>query len=84
MINIRKIKANVLAAAAVTISIAVIAVWQFRLFVTHQGPQGIADASGGAHHLWWAVGAGLVACVASFYVFSVLARYDEGGEMTIV
>lgn len=84
MINIRKSKANVLAATAVTVSIAAMAVWQFRLFVISQGPQGAADMSGGAGHLWWAVGAGLVACVASFYVFSVLVRYDEGSEMTIM
>ena len=83
MINIRKSKANVLAAAC-TISIAVIAVWQFRLFVISQGAQGVADMSGVTHHLWWAVGAGLLACVASFYVFSVLVRYDKSNEMTII
>jgi hypothetical protein len=84
VINIGEIKANVLATAAVTVSIAVIAVWQFRLFVTYEGPQGLADMSGGTHHLWWAVGAGLAACVASFYVFSALARHDEGNGMTII
>jgi cytosine/uracil/thiamine/allantoin permease len=82
--SIRKSKLNVWAAAAVTISIATMAVWQFRLFVIAQGSQGIADMSGGAHHLWWAVGAGLVACVASFYVFSVLVQYDQGDETSII
>jgi glycerol-3-phosphate acyltransferase PlsY len=83
MINIRESKANVLAAAC-TISIAVIAIWQFRLFVSFQGAQGVADMSGATHHLWWAASAGIVACVASFYLFSVLVRYDEGQEMTII
>ena len=83
MNNIRKSKANVLAAAC-TSSIAVIAVWQFRLFVMSQGAQGVADMSGGTHHLWWAVGAGLAACAAGFHVFSVLVRYDEGNEMSII
>jgi len=83
VINIRKSKANVLAAAC-TISIAVIAIWQFRLFVISQEAQGVADMSGVTHHLWWAVGPGLAACVAGFYVFSVLVRYDEGNEKTII
>ena len=81
MIDIRKSKANVLAAACV-ISIPVIAVWQFRLFIISQGAQGIADVSGVANHLWWAVGAGLAACVAGFYLFSVLVRYDAFNSPT--
>ena len=84
MINIRKNRTNVVAAAISTVSIAAIAVWQFRLFVTYQGARGLADMSGGTHHLWWAVGAGLVACMASVYVFSIYARYDKGSEMPII
>jgi hypothetical protein len=84
MINIRKSNANVLAAAVSTISIAAIAVWQFRLFVIYQGAQGIADTTGGTHHLWWAIGAGLAACIVSFYVFSALVRYDKSNEMNII
>jgi hypothetical protein len=80
---IRKSRTKVLAAAISIISIAAIAIWQFRLFVTHTGPQGVFDAQGGTHHLWWAVGAGLVACVAGFLVLSVFVRYDKGDEMHV-
>ena len=84
MIDVRKAKTNVVAAAVGTISIAVIAVWQFRLFVMYQGSQGVADMSGGTQHLWQALGAGLMACVVGVYVFSVFVRYDEGNEMPII
>ena len=81
MINIRKSKTNVLA-AAVAVSIATLAVWQFSLLVMSRGSHGIGDASIGTHHLWWAAGAELMACVVSFYVISALARHDKGSGLT--
>ncbi len=41
------------------------------------------DVQGGTYHLWLAIVAGLIACIASFLVFSVFLRYDENNEMHI-
>ena len=83
MSNIRKSLTNVLAAVAGVIAIATVAVWQFYLFVTFRNSQGIMDVQGGTNHLWWAIGVGLIACLASFLVFSVFLRYDKDNEMHI-
>ena len=83
MSNIQKSLTNVLAAVAGVIALAAIAIWQFYLFVTFRDSQGVVDVQGGTHHLWWAVGVGLLACIASFFVFSVFLRYDEDNEMHI-
>lgn len=83
MSYIKKSLTNVLAAVIVVIAIAAIAIWQFYLFVTFRDSQGVVDVQGGTHHLWWAIGAGLIACLASFLVFSVFLRYDKDNEMHI-
>ena len=81
--NIRKSPTNVLAAGITLASIAAIAIWQFYLFVTFKNPQGLVDVQGGTHHLWWAIGLALTACLAGVFVFSVFVRYDENNEMHI-
>ena len=83
MSNIQKSLTNVLAAVAGVIALAAIAIWQFYLFVTFRNSQGIVDVQGGTHHLWWAIGVGLIACLASFLVFSVFLRSDKDNEMHI-
>lgn len=83
MSYIRRSLTNVLTAVIGIIAIAAIAVWQFYLFVTFNNSQGIAGMQGGTHHLWWAIGIGLIACVASFLVFSFFVRYDKNNEMHI-
>ena len=80
---IRKSLTNVLSAVLGVIAIAAVAVWQFYLFVTFRTSHGILDAQGGAIHLWLAIGAVFVACLAGFLVFSVFLRYDKDNEMHI-
>jgi hypothetical protein len=82
-VNIRKSLTNVLAAVIGVVAIAAIAIWQFYLFVTFKDSLGLVDVQGGTHHLWWAVGAALIACLAGFLMFSVFVRYDEANEMHI-
>jgi len=81
--NIRKSPVNVLAAVIGVITIATIAAWQFYLFVTFKNAQGLVDVQGGTHHLWWAIGAALVACLAAFLLLSSSLRYDKDNEMHI-
>lgn len=81
--NISKSPTNVLAAVIGVMSIAAVAVWQFYQFVTFKNPQGVVDVQGGTHHLWWAIGAAFVACLAGFLLFSVFVRYDKENEMHI-
>jgi hypothetical protein len=81
--KITKSPGTILAVVIGLISIAAIAIWQFYLFVTFKDSQGLVDVQGGTHHLWWAIGAALVACIAGFLVFSVFVRYDKANEMHI-
>ena len=83
MSYIQKSLTNVLAAVAGVIALAAIAIWQFYLFVIFRNSQGVVDVQGGTHHLWWAIGVGLIACLASLLVFSVFLRYDKNNEMHI-
>jgi hypothetical protein len=83
MSEIKKGRINVIAAVIGVLSIAAIAIWQFSLFVTFKNSNGMVDAQGGTHHLWWAIGIGFIACLAGFLAFSVLLRYDKNDEMHI-
>lgn len=81
--NIRKSLTNVLSAVVGVMLIAAIAVWQFYQFVTFKNSHGLVDVQGGTIHLWLAIGAALIACLAGFLVFSVFLRYDKADEMHI-
>lgn len=81
--HIRKNLTNVLLAVIGVIAIAAVAVWQFYLFVTFKTSHGVLDVQGGATHLWLALGAAFLACLAGFLVFSVFLRYDKDNEMHI-
>jgi hypothetical protein len=59
------------------------AVWQFYLFVTFKGTNGILDGHGGSGHFWVAIISSILASVAGFFVFSVFVRYDRDDEMHI-
>jgi hypothetical protein len=83
MSYIRKSLTNVLASVIGVMLIATIAIWQFYLFVTFKDAQGIMDVQGGTYHLWWAIGAALIACLSGFFVFSVFLRYDRDDELHI-
>jgi uncharacterized membrane protein len=74
---VRKSLGNVLLSIGGVVLVAALGVWQFYVFVT------FPDAQGGAIHLWLAIGATLVACIAGFFVFSVFLRYDRDDEMHI-
>ena len=62
---------------------AAIAAWQFYLFATFKGTDGVADVQGGTIHLWVAIGIGLVTCVGAFFLISSFRRYDRSNEMHI-
>jgi len=74
---VRKSLGNVLLSIGGVVLVAALGIWQFYVFVT------FPDVRGGAIHLWLAIGATLVACVAGFFVFSVFLRYDRDDEMHI-
>lgn len=83
MSYIRKSLTNVLAAVIAVMALAAIALWQFYLFVSFNISKGLVDLHGGTHHLWWAISAALIACIAGFFVFSVFLRYDKDHEIQI-
>ncbi|HEY9283211.1 MAG TPA: hypothetical protein VIP46_07135, partial [Pyrinomonadaceae bacterium] len=84
MSRIKKSMANGWIATAVVAAVAVIAAWQFYLFATFRNSQGVFDPGGGTVHLWLALGAATIACVAGFLAFSVAVGYDEADDMHII
>ena len=62
---------------------AAIAAWQFYLFATFSGTNGVVDVQGGTIHLWVAIGIGLFTCVGAFFLISSFRRYDRQNEMHI-
>ncbi len=78
----KKSRSSFLSAVGV-ISIASIAIWQFYVFVTFKDPAGALDIQGGRQHLWWAIGLGLIACIASFLFFSVFLQHDRSDELHV-
>jgi heme exporter protein D len=83
MSYIRKSPGNVIASIGGVILVAAFAVWQFYQFVTFKSAGDVFDVQGGTLHLWLAIGATLIACVAGFFVFSVFLRYDRDDEIHI-
>lgn len=73
----RKNIKNVMGSIAAVIVVAAIAAWQFYQFATFSG------AHGGSSHLWWAIGLAVLACSASFLVFSVFLRHDTDDDLHI-
>jgi hypothetical protein len=70
-------------AAIGLMSMGIIAVRPFYHFVTFSGSRRLLDVQGGAHQLWWAIGATMLACLAGFFVFSFFVRYDEADDLHI-
>jgi hypothetical protein len=79
----RKSQKSVLSSVIAVMSLAAVAVWQFYVFVTFKDTTGIVDVQGGRLHLWWAIGFGLMACIAAILSFSIFLRYDRSDEMHI-
>jgi hypothetical protein len=78
-----KTQKNLLPGLIGVISLAAVAVWQFYAFVTFKDETGLVDLQGGRLHLWLAVGLGLLACIAAFFILSVFLRHDRSDEMHI-
>jgi amino acid permease len=83
MSYVKKNSTRVLASVLAVLVVAAIAMWQFYLFVTFKDGRGLLDTQGGTHHLWWAIGMGLFACLASFLVFSAFVQHDREDELHI-
>jgi heme/copper-type cytochrome/quinol oxidase subunit 2 len=81
--SLRNRSTNIWAAVIALMTFAAVAIWQFYLFAKYEDSRGLLDVQGGAHHLWWAIGATLIACIAGFYVFSIFVRYDKDDELHI-
>jgi|GEM_PF-940753 len=79
----RKIVTRTSIAVIGLVVLATIAAWQFYLFAVFKDAEGTADAQGGMLHLWLAIGLALLVCVAGFFLFSRLLRYDKRDEMHI-
>ena len=79
----RKSTKNVLSAVIGVMFITAVAIWQFYQFVTFKNADGVVDLQGGTHHLWWAIGLGLIAFIVALLFFSVFLRYDRNDELHI-
>jgi len=83
MSRIKKSMTNGWIATAVVAAVVAVAVWQFYLFASFKNSQGVFDPGGGTVHLWLAIGAAAVACVAGFLAFFVSVGYNEANDMHI-
>jgi hypothetical protein len=77
--NIRQVTGSIVGVLAV----AAIAIWQVYLFVTFKVTSGIQAGNTGTGHLWWAIAMSVLACGATFLVFSVFVRHDTDDELHI-
>ena len=50
--------------------------WELFLFVVKQDPSGLSTG-GGISHLWWALGAGITACIAGMLMFRFFDRHEK-------
>ena len=73
---------NLVAAIGMAV-LAAFGAWQFYLFVIFKNSHGVTDVQGGTVHLWLAIGAALLVCVAGFFLFSKFLRYDTRNEIHI-
>ena len=62
---------------------ALVALWQFYLFVQFKNAVGQFDPQGGTHVLWLAVGAALIACAAAAYLFFSAVSHEKEDVMHI-
>ena len=69
--------------ASGVVVIALIAVWQFYVFVTFKNAAGALDMQGGKAHLWWAISLGVMAFIVAFLLLLGNLQYDRTNEMHI-
>lgn len=62
---------------------ALVAFWQFYLFVQFRNANGGVDPQGGTSNLWLAVAATLVACLAGAYIVFSTVTHDKEDVMHI-
>lgn len=79
-INKRLIR--VVAAVVGMFAMAMITSRQLFLFSVFRDANGILDPQGGAHHLWLAIGAALIASIASGLMFFFMLR--QGGKEDVM
>jgi uncharacterized membrane protein (Fun14 family) len=79
-INKRLIK--IVAAVVGMFAMAVTASRQFYLFSVFRDANGILDPQSGAYHLWLALGATFVACIAGSLMFFFMLR--RGGKEDVL
>ncbi len=79
-INRRLIR--VMAAVVGMFAMAMIASRQLYLFSVFRDASGILDPQGGAQHLWLAIGAALIACLAGGLMFFFMLR--RGGKEDVL
>jgi uncharacterized membrane protein len=60
----------------------ILAIWQVAKFVTAKDASGIPDMMAGVQHLWWAIGAGIVAIACIVIVFVRHPRVEEEIHVT--
>ena len=56
---------------------ALVALWQFYLFVQFRNAAGRLDPQGGPLHLWLAILAALIACAAGAYMAFSFVNHDK-------
>jgi hypothetical protein len=81
--NVEQKKTKTLMAVIGLAVLGAVAAWQFYLFAVFKNADGIVDVQGGTVHLWLAIGATLVVCIAGFFLFSRFLRYDKRNEIHI-
>ena len=64
-------------------ALGAVAAWQFYLFAVFKNADGVVDIQGGTVHLWLAIGATFIVCIAGFFLFSRFLRYDNRDEIHI-
>ena len=81
---IKKRRTKFLAAVVGVLVMAIAASRQFYLFVVFRNAQGLLDTQGGRYHLWLAIGAVLMACIAGgFMFFFFLCHDDKGNDLRV-
>jgi hypothetical protein len=74
---IKQRRAKFLAAVVAVFVLAIVASRQFYLFVVFRNAQRLLDTPGGEYHLWLAIGATLMACIAGLFMFLFFLRYGD-------
>ena len=59
-----------LSSVAVGLLAALVAIWQFLIFITFKDARGLPDMMAGVNHLWLAIGAAVVACACAILFYT--------------